>query len=135
MMNIQAFTDKFAITVSTICALHCVAVPALLVLAPSLTLIGLGDEVFHQWLLIIIVPSSLFALSLGCKKHKRLPILLWGLLGLSIVIFAGLYGHDTVGETGEKVLTVIGSLVIIYGHLRNHAACKEHEHKCEVAQN
>lgn len=129
-MDLRSFSDRFAIAVSGLCVIHCLAFPVLLVLLPSLSSLGLGEEHFHQWLLYAIIPSSIIALGLGCKKHKRYNILATGLLGLAIICFAGFFGHDLVGETGEKALTVLGSVIIIWGHVQNHRACKHNQHVC-----
>lgn len=51
--------DKFAIGLSAMCAIHCLAVPVLLVLLPSAAALGLGNEQFHFWMLVAVLPSSL----------------------------------------------------------------------------
>lgn len=71
MRSIQAFTDKFAITLSFLCVIHCVILPFLLVLLPSLGVWQLDNEAFHSWLLIAVLPVSLYALVSGYKKHHQ----------------------------------------------------------------
>ncbi|MDB2409181.1 MerC domain-containing protein [Pseudomonadales bacterium] len=71
MKNIQAVAEKAAISLSFICAVHCLALPLMVVFLPSLVVFNLEDEASHFWMLAAVVPTSLFALTLGCKKHKK----------------------------------------------------------------
>ena len=57
MKNAQALTDKFAISLSVLCAMHCLMLPILLVVLPSLTALNLQNEAFHLWMLATVSPS------------------------------------------------------------------------------
>ncbi|GGQ04849.1 MerC domain-containing protein [Shewanella litoralis] len=129
MRAIQAFTDKFAITLSFLCVIHCVVLPFLLVLLPSLGVWQLDNEAFHSWLLIAVLPVSLYALVSGYKKHQQYRFLLIGISGLLLLLFAAVFGHDTVGEAGEKVLTVLGATLVAIAHWVNFTRCK-HASNC-----
>ena len=125
-MNInQFFLDKAAIALSTLCALHCLVLPILIGVLPSIGALGLGDEMFHKVLLFAVIPLSVVALGLGCQKHKKYVIALFGGAGLLIMIFAATLGHDLLGENGEKALTVLGASLIAFGHWRNYRLCRE----------
>lgn len=104
--------------------------PVVAVLLPTMLALRLEDEIFHRILLIGIVPLSSLALFLGCQKHKLWTVLVWGLAGISILIFAAFFGHDFFGEAGEKVATVIGSLLIAVSHYKNYRLCGRHD--CEI---
>ena len=130
MKNIQAFADKTAIGLSFICTIHCLALPLLVVMLPSIAALNLEDEAFHLWMLIAVVPTSLFALTMGCKKHKKYPVMLLGIIGLAILIAAALLGHDVLGENGEKIFSVLGASFIALGHLLNHRLCRHMNCAC-----
>ena len=130
MKNIQAFSDKAAISLSVICTLHCLALPIAVVLLPSLAIFNLEDEASHLWMLAAVVPTSLFALTLGCKKHKKMGVMVFVLVGLAVLASAVLMGHDILGEAGEKVLLATGAIIIALGHLRNHQLCKRSSCEC-----
>ncbi|GAA5317521.1 MAG: hypothetical protein AseanaTS_27260 [Candidatus Pelagadaptatus aseana] len=132
MINIQAFADKTAISLSFVCVVHCLAVPVLLVLLPSLMAFNLGDEAFHNWLLVAVVPASVLALAMGCKKHRQLRVLMLGGLGLAILLSVPVLGHDFLGETGEKILTLVGAMIIAVGHWFNHRLCQTSQCECEA---
>ena len=76
------------------------------------------------------VPISVFALSIGYKAHKNLSMVVIGFLGLSILLFALFYGNILFGETGEKGLTLLGSIVVVLAHFRNLKVCKELDCEC-----
>lgn len=132
MKNILALSDKLAISLSFLCTLHCLVLPLALVLMPSLAILPFQDEAFHLGMLIAVIPISAFALTMGCKQHKRYQLLLMGGIGLSILIAAVILGHDLLGETGEKVLTVIGAGFVALGHIWNYRLCqRENECGCQ----
>ncbi|WP_347331850.1 MerC domain-containing protein [Marinimicrobium locisalis] len=125
MRNVQTITDKTAIGLSTLCAIHCLMLPVAIVMLPSLFATSLGDESFHQWLLLAVIPSSATALTLGCRRHGRWGVVTTGVLGLSVLVFTAFFGHDLLGETGEKIASVVGAALIVAGHLKNHLACRK----------
>lgn len=127
MKNLQAIADKAAISLSFLCTLHCLALPILMLSVPTVTAMGLAGEEFHRWLLLVVVPTSLVALSMGCKKHNNLKVMAAGLVGLTILIAAAVVGHDLFGELGEKALTVAGALAVAVGHYFNHRLCQTHD--------
>lgn len=124
MKNILEISDKLAISLSFLCTLHCLVLPLVLVLLPSLAILPFENEIFHQGLLIAVIPISIFALTMGCKKHKRYRLLLLGGLGLCFLIASAILGHDALGETWEKILTVIGASLIALGHVLNYRLCQ-----------
>ena len=133
MNNLQSLSDKSAIGLSLLCTVHCLAMPLALVLLPSIAGLPLADETFHYWMLITVLPVSAYALTVGCKKHQRYHLLLIGGLGLFILAFAAFAGHDLLGETGEKTLTVLGAVILSLGHLWNYRLCHHQDH-CDCTE-
>lgn len=80
-----------------------------------------------MWMVFAVVPTSVYALTIGCKQHKnyRLPVL--GLLGVSCLVLAIALEETLLTETGEKILTVIGASIIAYSHYRNYQLCRNQE--------
>jgi len=125
VLNVQTGCDRLAIILSSVCAAHCLLTPVLLIALPALGASVLADEMFHFAMLVLVVPTSAFAMTLGCRKHKDGLTLLFGTLGMLILLFAAFAGHDLVDETGERILTLAGSIVLIIGHLRNFSRCRQ----------
>lgn len=116
--------DKFAVSTSAICAIHCLFLPVLLSVFPALGTTIFGQESFHMWLLLLVIPLSLVALSMGCKQHKNWVVAIFGALGLIILIFTAVYGHDVFGHDGERIATLVGVSAIAAGHLLNYKLCR-----------
>ena len=66
------------------------------------------------------MPISTYALYTGYKNHKDISFIPTGVLGLIALVTAVLLGESTLGEFGEKGLTLIGSIFVAYAHLKNH---------------
>jgi MerC mercury resistance protein len=94
------------------------------VLVPVFGAQVLDDEAFHAAILWLILPTSLLALAIGCWRHKDRHVLLLGGAGLGTITLAALFGHDLIGELGERAATFVGSGILIAGHLRNYRLCQ-----------
>ena len=130
MENLQAYADKSAIVVSVLCALHCLLFPAILILYPTMMELLPGDETVHFVLLFLVIPISSFALFKGGKVHKSRKIITIGFTGLLVLVLAVTFGHDIFGQTGEKILTVIGSIIVVTAHIQNHLICQRTDCRC-----
>ncbi|MBA6231908.1 MULTISPECIES: MerC domain-containing protein [unclassified Colwellia] len=129
MIKIENITDKMAITLSVACAIHCLVMPLLLLLLPNFVVLQLNNEAYHTAMVLIVLPTSVFALFMGCKQHKRYRLLFIGFVGLIFLVLAISLGN----EFWEKVLTLMGSAVIAGGHYWNYRLCQQHTlcHRCE----
>ncbi|TQV71084.1 MerC domain-containing protein [Aliikangiella marina] len=119
MKSFQSLSDKSAIGLSLLCLLHCLGIPLLLVIAPSIAILQLNDELFHLWMVLAVLPISIYAVTSGCKKHKKFYLMGVVGCGLLFLVLALSVGALFLGKTGEVILTTIGSLVIAYGHFKN----------------
>lgn len=127
MNSVQAITDRAAIGFSLLCAIHCLATPLALALIPSLAALPLEGEAFHLWMIFLVIPISLFALTVGCRKHKRYSITILGTIGLSIMTAALFVEGLEFGAIIEKTMTVIGAIFVAAGHLWNYRLCRHHD--------
>ncbi len=116
--------DRIAVAASAICAIHCLALPLLLGVFPALGASFFGQEQFHWLLLWLVIPLSLVSLTLGCRRHKNPAVALFGLAGLGLLTLTATIGHDVLGETGERIVTVTGALAIAVAHTRNFILCR-----------
>ena len=116
--------DRASIGLSVICVLHCFATPILLAFAPSLLALPVADEKFHAVLIFLIIPASLVALTLGCRRHGDMSVVYWGCGGLVVLLGTLVLGHELLGDAGEKIMTVFGSGLVVIGHTLNFRACR-----------
>lgn len=124
-MNTQSLTqrlDKLAVGLSAACLIHCLITPVLVVTLP---IVGgfFAAEQFHGVLLVVILPTSLIALFLGCRRHGRMSVLALGISGITIMTLAVLT-HETIGDSWERVATGFGGLLLAVGHILNYRSCR-----------
>jgi hypothetical protein len=124
VINVGPVLDRVAISASAVCAIHCLSLPLILTVLPTLGATFFGQESFHVVLLWLVIPLSIVALSMGCRKHKNWVVGLLGLVGLTLLFSAAALGHDLLGETGERFATLAGALFIGAGHFRNYSLCR-----------
>lgn len=123
--------DGLALVLSGTCMLHCLALPILVTLFPIIRGSLLEEQAFHLIILVFILPTSLIALTIGCRKHKDRLTFILGACGLSILTFTALFGHEVFGLDGERWVTTVGGLVLAAAHIQNFRCCRaddcEHE--------
>ena len=112
--------DLSAIFVSILCTFHCLAIPISSVLAASSTFVWfINYQIFHSILLIPIV----FLFSITIPKcypiHKNKRPLMFGLLGIAILILAIFLDKNT-----ELFMTTLGALFMIKAHSLNYNLIK-----------
>jgi len=123
MKNTAALFDASAVALSTLCLLHCLALPLLAALLP---LFGAWSEAewVHGVFVLIAAPLSGYALW-RAHRHRPLPAALWLQAGTGLaLLLAGASGM--FGEQAETPLTVAGSLALAGAHLWN--AARRHAH-------
>ncbi|KYG65418.1 hypothetical protein AZI87_12830 [Bdellovibrio bacteriovorus] len=119
--------DKIGIFLSSLCALHCLATPLLVLALPVL------GEFFHQeWVHLVmalfVVPVGLFAFWSGYKHHNQMKVFALGVVGLTMVGGASLLPHEWVEVYEHDVVTILGSIFLITAHILNRRACLCHKH-------
>lgn len=127
------YADKAAMGLSFFCVLHCLALPLIAATLPSLIATGLRDEAFHIWMIMAVLPISLYALTMGCRNHRRYTIMVVGACGLLVLCTPLFLGHAVLGESGEKTLTVFGAVLVAASHILNYRLCRQ-KSDCECPE-
>ena len=106
--------DATGILLSTLCFLHCLAVPFIATGA----LAWVASEAIHIGLTIALAGVVVLVAWPSYQQHRRavVPALLVG--GLALLIVA-VVGEDALGDYAETSLTVLGSVVLVLGHILN----------------
>ena len=118
--------DQTAIGLSLLCLVHCLALPLALALLPSLAILPLADEHFHLWLIVLVIPTSIVALGVGCRRHRHWQVLFWGITGVIMLVLAAVLAHEG-GNLPERMMTVVGALTVALGHALNYKHCRDIE--------
>ena len=129
-MKTQILSDKFAMTLSMVCLVHCLFAPSLIILTYSFMAMSVESELVHKLILLITVPVSLFALSLGYKNHSTMNFIALGIIGLPTLVLAVILGEGVLGKNGELFLTMLGSTLVIISHYKNYQICKKTNCDC-----
>ncbi len=124
----QKILDNFGLTISAVCAIHCILLPVLIILSPYIELAFFTSHEFHETLMYFILPTSLIAFTLGCKKHNDDIVKLGGICAIFVLLIAILL-HE-FSETLSVVLTLFASSLLIFTHLRNRTLCAQKEYCC-----
>ena len=124
----QRIFDNFGLTVSAACAIHCILLPVLLILSPYIELTFFTSHEFHETLMYFILPTSLIAFTMGCKRHNDDIVKLGGKCGIFILLLA-IALHE-YSEIISIIMTLFASSVLIFTHLRNRTLCSHEEYNC-----
>lgn len=122
--------DKLSISLSILCALHCLALPIIITMLPATFGVFLESEAFHLWMVIAVIPVSLYAFTLGCKKHRNYSVITMGVIGLAFLVSALVLEEVLASEFAEKGLTMIGVCIIALSHFMNFRMCHKHDENC-----
>ena len=133
---LQIYFDRFAIALSGICTIHCIALPLFVGLIPLLSTATSHSDLlhefwFHQFILVFILPVSIFALISGYKCHKRPGLILIGATGLVILVTVALFADYFIAQKimtslSETLLTITGGIIHAAGHVANILNSKGH---------
>ena len=128
----QKIIDNLGITISSVCAIHCVLLPAIFLVAPYSFI---ASHEFYEALIYFILPCALVAFVLGCRKHKDTKVAVLGTLGI-ILLTAALLLHDVHHgdqhneELTSILITICGSVLLVVSHLRNRKLCMQEQYSC-----
>ena len=128
----QKIIDNLGITISSVCAIHCVLLPAIFIIAPYSFL---ASHEFHEALIYCILPCAAIAFTLGCRKHGDIKVALMGTFGIillasSILLHEVFHSDEHSEELMTVLITVAGSIMLILSHLRNRKLCLKEEFAC-----
>ena len=113
--------DRLAISLSGLCAVHCVATVVLLGLVASAGTL-LGKPIIHEVGLSLAMIIGAVALGRGVRDHGFLLPSAVGAVGLITMAYA-----MTLHETGfEPALTILGVMILALGHRLNMEAAAGH---------
>ncbi len=148
----HGWLDSLAISMSVICAVHCLLTPVLLALLPIISTTFWVHENFHLWMVFLVVPTTSIAVFMGCRKHKDKVVACLSLSGLAFILFIAIYqysfhtGH-TLDANGictsctrqgagsffnlTTILNSVGGLLLAGAHFRNYKLCRKSDcHNC-----
>jgi hypothetical protein len=118
-MSASRYLDRIAITLSTICIVHCLAMPVLVAALPVLAVTLGTDGHFHALMLWLVVPTSALGFGFGYRVHGNAAIVVAGTAAVIVLAVVALWGHDHWNPTVEVGVNVLASLLLASAHWRN----------------
>ncbi len=125
------FFDFLGIALSFLCLIHCLALPFLVSFLPAMMGEFSEHESVHLILSLFILPISLLAVLPAYQKHRKKRVFVFMGTGLLLILGAMFFGHDLLGEKGEKIMTLGGGCLLIWTHIQNRSFCHSCP-KCET---
>ena len=118
--------DKIGIWTSSLCAVHCLILPALLPVIPFLGASIFAEHWFEKTILSLSMIIGFWALLTGFYRyHRQLYPLYSLLLGGLIYWNKDMFGHDF-----EPYTVTAGAVLIVASHLLNIRLCKSCQTCC-----
>jgi hypothetical protein len=127
-MLLSKYFDRVAIALSTICIVHCLAMPFVIALLPVTAFAFGGDGHFHSLMLWFVVPTSILGFGLGVRVHRRLEIVGLGAVAIAALAAAALWGHSAWDPSVEVLVNVAASIVLAAAHWRNFREVRRLHH-------
>jgi hypothetical protein len=118
-MIVSRYLDRIAITLSTICIVHCLAMPFVVALLPIAAITFGSDGHFHALMLWLVVPTSAVGFALGYRVHAKVGVVLTGAVAVAILAVVALWGHAHWNPTVEVAVNVAASFLLANAHWRN----------------
>ncbi|TWR25880.1 MerC domain-containing protein [Mucilaginibacter pallidiroseus] len=119
MKKSRAFKlDNIGMTASTLCAIHCAAVPVFFSSLPVLGLDFLANRWIEWFMIGVAMVVGVSAIWPGYFKHHRklLPFALF-ISGFAIILIGHLFGHNSLAEA---IVVPIGGITIAVAHFINY---------------
>lgn len=108
--------DRIAIGLSSLCLVHCLAMPLLLLALPTASLVFAFPEHFHLAMWVAAIPVSLIALRSGHGHHRHLLPAVAAVVGLCFLGYGAVF---IIAERVELSMTVTGAILLAAAHFRN----------------
>jgi hypothetical protein len=149
----HGWLDSLAIGMAGVCAVHCLLMPLLIVLLPIIATSFFVHQDFHLWMLLLVIPTTSFAIFMGCRKHREKWIVALSAVGLAVLsadlahersvhaAYAAEHaGHDhaahvhgpscihNVAENPVNAwawINTFGGLFLAGAHVRNYRLCRK----------
>ena len=105
--------DMYAVGLSTLCLIHCIALPILVTVLPAVALAA-ENELVHKVLVVIAVPVSLRVVWKALPGEGNGLFVGAALVGLGLLLLAAFV---EAASAYEQPITVVGGTLLASAHL------------------
>lgn len=124
--NSAGMWDMFGMLAGIACLIHCLLLPTVLSILPTLAIIHLGHDLTHVLLFFWVALFSVSIL-LGYRKHHQKTVLSLMFVGLCLVMTATFHHFLGLSETFELPVITLGNLMLVAAHFLNRRIAKQLE--------
>ena len=130
MQRLFISLDRLGISLSLLCAIHCLLTPVIILSLPIVARYYIDHPWFHWLMAILIIPVGVGAFFSGYRHHGRISVLVYGILGLIIIGIVPVFFHQDLNWWSEPLVMILGSGLLISAHWinRRSCACELHGH-------
>lgn len=121
--------DNIGVTISSLCLIHCILLPILILFFPIISLYYLMNEIYEWVFLCLSIIVGFFSLCLGHKKHKSSLALKTLIFGFTFLVISKIFHNSD--NTLHSVLVLFGGSLIIFSHILNKKLCDSCE-RCSL---
>ena len=112
--------DTAGVALSFICGIHCLVVPIVLVMLPSLGWSIHANESYETIMVLLIIGLATMALVRGYLNHRRWQVIIFLVIGLVVFIFV----RPALENSLHAYASVLGGSAFIVGHVYNWNWCR-----------
>ncbi|WP_166425319.1 MerC domain-containing protein [Paraglaciecola sp. 20A4] len=123
----KSLLDRLGIWASSLCAVHCLALPILIPLLPLIGASFFAEDWFERIILSLSMIVGFWALLSGFYRYHRRIYPLYSLM-LGGIIY---WNKDMFGESYEPFTIAVGAMLIVGAHVVNLKLCKSC-HSCDT---
>lgn len=131
----KSIIDRLGIGLSLLCLAHCLSMPLLYLFFPVIDQKHLSEDM-HIVLGLLVVGLALPAFWRGFRVHKKKNPVLFGATGCSLLLTAFIVPEaethlHTLHIDSHITLTILGSILLIIGHILNIRSCSCGSSTCQ----
>lgn len=115
--------DTVGQLLSAVCAVHCVATPLVVVLAPAAASVFGGA---HPVLLAMVIGVALWAFIPGYRCHHSKLVAALAVGGITALSVAAFVLHGSL--LAESIVSLIGATLMMFAHWQNRKLLQAHAH-------
>lgn len=122
--------DTLGIAASSLCLVHCLAMPFVISFLPLLGWQFLEGKLAHEVLAGFVFSFAVFGIVPSYIKYRQPGVLIGMIVGLMLVLTATCFSGVLFAESIELPLITLGNLILVGTHWVNKhlVSCTNHKH-------
>lgn len=130
----SGFFARASLILSSICVVHCLATPFVLLLLPALS--TFFSETIERIIVLMVVPVSFFGFFPRWMRHRQYHLLILYVISLSLILVSQFHLHGDHAEPGahadpghywvSSAVMIAGAVLLAWVVFRNN----RHTHFC-----